>query len=194
MLDTGRPLRLLPAMPRRPDPPTLTANARRGWALAVLAGLALGAAGAAGVLAIGLAIGRAEPVFAILASVSGLVLLGLLGLEARTAWLLWREPDPILTIGPEGLWDRRLSPAPIPWAALDWQRVTVTQKRRAVDAVRFDTDAPERTRFHARLLARLNARFGYVPYAVMQIGLDTTTDAIAAACARHKPPGAAVRA
>ncbi len=153
-------------------------------------GLCLVAGGAATVLA---AVSARQAPFLWAGVPAGLVVVGAMAVELAAAWRLLRSPDATLTIGPDGLWDRRLSPGPIPWAALRWRRVTRSTKRAAMDAVRLDLDpqAAARTYPTVRLLAAVNRLARLLPYPVTPVGLDRSTAEIAAACARYKPPEAA---
>lgn len=177
-------------MPRRP-PPTFEARPRRLLVAGLLAVLAVSLAAGLAAAALSAAAAARAPV--LLAGVpAGLLVMGAMAIELAAAWRLWRSPDAGLTIGPEGLWDRRVSAAPIPWAALRWRRVTRSTKRAAMDAVRFDLDPAALAGVHGsvRLLAAINRLAGLLPYSVAPVGLDRTTPQIAEACARYKPPEA----
>lgn len=178
MTDTPQPLHVAP---------------RRLLAAVMVAVLGLMVAAGLAVIVLSAASAVAAPELA-LGVVAGLAVVVALGNELSAAWHLWRSPGPVVVIGPEGLWDRRLSAAPIPWQALRWRRVTRSTKRSAMDAVRFELAGPEaqsaapRLRLPARLMAPVNRLAGLLPYAVSPVGLDTHTHWIAEACARYQPP------
>jgi hypothetical protein len=176
-------------MPRRAPAPTLTARPRR--LLAGVMGLALGLCLGAGVFVVVLSAASALRSPVMLVGVpAGILVVAAMAIELAAAWRLVRSQGPVLTIGPEGLWDHRLSRAPIPWQALRWRRVTRSKKRAAMDTVRFDIDAGQIAHLHlaARLLAPVNRLAGLLPYSVNPVGIDAPTARIAEACARHKPP------
>ncbi len=150
------------------------------WALMLLAALMvlalavelMGSVAWAGLifLALGLATGAA-----------GLV--GVLGVLD-----MLRLPEPILSIGPDGLRDRRLSDALIPWEAIRWRRVILSTTRANGDTVQLwiDTDVPIRPAMRA--LALGNRLVGRPPYSVLTFALGIQTDAIAGAMNRFKRP------
>jgi hypothetical protein len=72
-------------------------------------------------------------------------------------------PDPARLIAPAGLRDRRLSPAPLPWLALRWRRVTVSSRRKAADSEAFHRDPAHPMRWSARALGLANRMLGHSP-------------------------------
>lgn len=173
-------------MPRTAAP-ALTANARRPLTAAVALFWSLALFAAVMVIALAAEIRGMIPVVALAFALGGLVLAASAVVGLWTAALLLIQPDPALTVGPEGLWDRRLSPAPLPWDAIRWRRVTVSRKRKAADAVQFRLTAPYPIHPPARALALVNRMLGLPPYTVQAVGLDVGTDRIAAACALYRP-------
>ncbi|MCC6000611.1 MAG: hypothetical protein JJU19_07060 [Pararhodobacter sp.] len=99
-----------------------------------------------------------------------------------------RLPAPILTIGPAGVHDRRLSATPIPWEAIRWRRVILSTTRANGDTVQLWIDANIPIRPPMRVLAVANRMLGRPPYSVLTFALEIQTDAIAAAMNRYKRP------
>lgn len=172
-------------MPRAPAP--FTARGRRPLAALLAMVWLLGVFASVMVIVLAAEIRAQNPLLALGFALGGLVMAAATGVALWTALQVLLLPDPILTLGPEGLWDRRLSPAPLPWAAIRWRRVTVSRKRKAADSVQFHLDAPHPLHLPARAQGLANRMLGYPPYTVQAMGLDATTDQIAAACARYKP-------
>lgn len=99
-----------------------------------------------------------------------------------------RLPAPILSIGPDGLHDRRLSAALIPWKAIRWRRVILSTTRANGDTVQMWIDADVPIRPAMRALALGNRLVGRPPYSVLTFALGSRTDAIAATMNQFKRP------
>ena len=99
-----------------------------------------------------------------------------------------RLPEPILQIGRDGLHDRRLSEALIPWDNLRWRRVILSTTRANGDTVQLWIDGDYPIRPAMRALALGNRLVGRPPYSVLTFALGIQTDAIARAMNRYKRP------
>lgn len=173
---------------KRSPEPDLTAhpNALR-CALALVAWALMGLAALA-VVAMSLALMRevawAGLIFLVLGLATGAA--GVVGVLGTLDML--RLPAPILTIGAEGLRDRRLSAALIPWQAIRWRRVILSTTRANGDTVQLWIDGDYPVRPAMRALALANGLVGRPPYSVLTFGLGIQTDAIARAMNRYKRP------
>ena len=150
-------------------PPTLVARNRprallgQGlfWAGECVLGLVLGA--------VMLVEGQGMPVWMLAVALLLAAFLAAVGLHL-SVWCLRQlgAPDPVLAIGPEGFFDRRLCPQPIPWAQVT--RVDIYHARGV--QVLFDLAPAVEVRRLPRLLARLNRSVGLPGYSLSLMATD----------------------
>ncbi|SLN73610.1 STM3941 family protein [Oceanibacterium hippocampi] len=158
---------------------------RRGRMLFVTAG-ALVFAGVGVVLLVGQPVEASQP---IAARLIGAALAALFGAVALKGIGELRDQRPVVRIGPEGISDRRLGPATIPWAAIDG--IDLHHVKR--DAfIGLDVEQPERflvePGFIDRMFYRANARRGQSRINIALNPLDARADEFAAAIQRFSPP------
>ena len=101
-------------------------------------------------------------------------------------------PDPVLALGPEGFFDRRLCPRAIPWDQVT--RVDIYHARAVQVMLDLTPAANARVRRLPRLLARLNRGVGLPGYSLSLMATDAQDIDIARAMhgwhAAAHPPGA----
>jgi hypothetical protein len=114
-----------------------------------------------------------------------MALIGALGIWAMVDTL--RLPGPVLTIGPAGVRDRRITDATLPWSEIEWQRVVVSTKRANGEAVQFHLHGAYPISLPHRAMAVANRLMGHPPLTIVAMGIDRSTPDIAAAFARFKP-------
>lgn len=178
-------------MSRRPAPAAAGLNAApRPWpSLWLGAGGAVSLGSGAMVIALsGQLVAEGLALMALVFAPLGAAIAAFGGLMLWYLARLWTLPRPVIRVGPEGLTDRRLSEAPLPWRGLRWQRV-VSTGRGAGDAVLVQTDAPLSPDIPQRLLAALYRARGRPPWAVLTLGTGVTTGELAAALTRYRPAG-----
>lgn len=105
---------------------------------------------------------------------------------------------PVITIGPEGFRDRRISPEIVPWERFRWSRHRFRSTaipgqgavgRRSVDEVGFEVDGPYRARLHYRALAVLYRTFlRGAGWRIVLSGLRARPDQIAGAIRPYARP------
>jgi len=159
----------------------------------LLAGLILGLALMLGWMGAELALSGTGPLAGALMGLVALWLAGAAAVMLLGALELAGLPDPVLDIDPEGLLDRRLGPRRIAWSDLDWERVRITTTFTDQDLVRIRLAAPYPLRPSARAMAALGRvlplpMFRDRALFVTPLGPQATTDRIALAMARHRPP------
>ncbi|MFT4176612.1 MAG: hypothetical protein QM627_08130 [Luteolibacter sp.] len=137
-------------------------------------------------IAIEIALGNPEPTAILVMGGVGLYFLffGILLL-----WLmidLFRLPAPLIMIGPEGVFDRRLSAEPIPWDRLSWRRTWLFGFG---GAVQLDTDFPLKPRLPQRALALLNRLCRYPAWNIVAFCTDADAKGIARVMEHFSPRG-----
>lgn len=142
------------------------------WAAEAVLGLALGA--------VMLAEGRAMPAWMLAVALLLALFLTLVGLHLSIACLRQRgHPDPVLALGPEGFFDRRLCPRTIPWDQV--RRVDIYHARGVQVMFDLAPEADAGVRPLPRLLARLNRGVGLAGYSLSLMATDAPDIEIARA-------------
>ena len=104
-----------------------------------------------------------------------------------TNLLRWRQP--MLAIGPRGIFDWRVSQTWIPW--VDVTKIVLLQKSDEAQGLRIHVSPDFATHFPQKLLSRIqrwsNSLAGLQGYTIAFGGLDADPDAVARVLDRHFP-------
>lgn len=105
---------------------------------------------------------------------------------------------PVITIGPDGFRDRRVSPATVPWERLRWYRQTKTQAVSGsasrgggvyhLDVIAYDVEGPYDVALHYRVFSWYLRVIRNLPWRVMPIGISTSVAEMARAMRAHSSP------
>lgn len=120
-----------------------------------------------------------------LGAIAGIPFFGLCGAVAAR-WLF--RTGPVVSVGPEGVFDRRLTTDWIPWDAIHAVGVwTMNRQKMLVLQIDPDRDAALPLKSGARRMAKLNAGFGMRGYWIGANDLEGGFPALDAAVSRFQP-------